>query len=78
VAHNINRHSIDKHTSLDLAKKWIDDAKFNGEWVVINFHTFSDDWKLEEDWTLADFTDLLEYIKEQQLNVLPLSKVIVK
>lgn len=73
---NINRHSIDKHTSLALTKKWIDDAKANGEWVILNFHTFSDDWAKEEDWSVADFTALLEYVKEQGVTVKPVSEVL--
>jgi peptidoglycan/xylan/chitin deacetylase (PgdA/CDA1 family) len=73
---NINRHSIDKHTPLSLAKKWVDDAKANGEWVIINFHTFSDDWSKEEDWSVADFTALLEYIKQQEIPVKPVSEAL--
>ena len=73
---NVNRHSIDKHTSLALAKKWVDDAKTNGEWVIINFHTFSDTWVNEEDWSVADVTALLDYIKELNVAVQPISAVL--
>jgi peptidoglycan/xylan/chitin deacetylase (PgdA/CDA1 family) len=73
---NINRHSIDKHTSLAAAKKWVDDAKANSEWLIINFHTFTDTWEKEEDWSMADFTALLEYINEQKVIVVPVSTVV--
>ena len=74
---NINRHSIDKHTSLKLAKTWVD-AAARGEWVIINFHTFSDTWEKEEDWSVADVDALLAYIKEQGIEVKPISKVLAK
>lgn len=73
---NINRHSIDKHTSLALAKTWIDNAIANKEWVIINFHTFSDTWEKEEDWTVADFTALLDYIKLTGIEVKTISEVL--
>lgn len=75
---SINRHSVDKHTSLALAKKWVDDAIENKEWLIINFHTFSDDWKNEEDWSLEDFTSILEYIQSKKVKVVPASYVLKK
>lgn len=75
---NVNRHSIDKHTSLALAKRWVDDAVVYGEWVIINFHSFSDDWAKEEDWTTEDFAALLTYIQEKHIAVLPISAVLAK
>lgn len=73
---SINRQSVDKHTSLALAKKWVDDAIANKEWLIINFHTFSDDWKNEEDWSLEDFTSLLEYIQSKNVKVMSASNVL--
>lgn len=73
IRKNINRQSIDKHTSLALAKSWVDAAK-NGEWVIINFHTFSDTWEKEEDWSIADFTSLIEYINSQNIPILTVSE----
>lgn len=73
---NVNRHSIDKHTSLALAKSWIDSAVENNEWVVINFHTFSDDWAKEEDWSIEDFTALLDYIQVKGIAVKSISSVL--
>lgn len=78
IPSNINRHSIDKHTSLKMAQKWVDDAKKNGEWVIINFHTFSDNWAKEEDWTEADLRSLIDYIKSQGMEVMPVSAVLKK
>lgn len=75
IRKNINRQSIDKHTSLALAKSWVDAAK-NGEWVIINFHTFSDTWEKEEDWSIADFTSLIEYINSQNIPILTVSEKI--
>ena len=76
VKTNINRHSIDKHTSLALAKKWIDDAMTNNEWVIINFHTFSDTWEKEEDWTIEDFKSLMEYVISSNIPVMTISEVL--
>lgn len=73
---NINRHSIDKHTSLALAKTWIDNAIANNEWVIINFHSFSANWEKEEDWTIEDFIALLEYIKLTGIEVKTISEVL--
>lgn len=72
---NINRHSIDKHTSLALAKTWVDAAK-RGEWVVINFHTFSDTWIREEDWSVADVEALLDYVIEQQVPIITTAEAV--
>lgn len=74
---NINRHSIDKHTSLALAKKWIDDAMTNNEWVIINFHTFSDTWEKEEDWSIEDFKRLMEYVVNSNIPVMTISEVLL-
>lgn len=73
---SINRHSIDKHTSLALAKKWVDDCVKYNEWTIINFHSFSNDWKNEEDWSEEDFTELLSYIKSKNVPIVPASVVI--
>ena len=59
------------------AKTWVD-AAVRGEWVIINFHTFSDTWEKEEDWSVADVDALLAYIKEQGIEVKPISKVLAK
>lgn len=72
---NINRHSIDKHTSLDAAKRWIDAAK-QGEWVIINFHTFSATWANEEDWSEEDFVSLIKYAQAQEVPIMTTSAAI--
>lgn len=68
VASNINRHSIDRHTSLQQVKDWIMAAN-DGEWVILNFHSFSDDWKLEEDWAIGDVRHVLEFVQTMNIPV---------
>lgn len=75
ISTSINRHSIDKHTSLKLAKQWVDAAK-RGEWVVVNFHTFSDTWEKEEDWSVADFEALIDYAIEQNIPIITTSEAV--
>lgn len=73
---NINRFSVDNVTRVSLAKKWVDAAKNGREWVIINFHTLSDAMDKPEDWSAEDLTELLQYIKLQNIPVVPVSQVI--
>lgn len=73
---SINRHSIDRHTRLKLAMSWVDSCIENNEWLIINFHTFSNDWSKEEDWSLDDLKSLIEYIQSKNVPILPISSVL--
>ena len=69
---SINRHSVDRWTTVDQVKSWIDAAIVNKEWVVINFHSFKDEPTADEDWSLSDVKLLLDYITEKSVEVRPI------
>ncbi len=73
----MNRYSVDKYTTLEQVKNWIDNTK-KGEWVIINFHTFSDNRVrvLNQDWTLTQFKEMLQYLRDNNVRVETISKVL--
>ena len=69
---NINRHSVDKWTTFDQVRTWVDAAVANNEWIIINFHSFKDEPTADEDWSLSDVKLLLDYLKAKSIEVRPI------
>lgn len=75
-SYDINRRSINKTTSVEQIKEWIDSSKQNYLWIVLNFHTFDVDSTKDINYLPKDFDEVCKYAKNSGVNVLPISEVI--
>lgn len=66
VPTSVNRHSLDRHTTLTMVQTWVDEASKQGEWVVLNFHTLARPTVTDEDWDTGDFEELLLFLHDAQ------------
>ena len=72
----INRKSVDKYTTVDMVKQWVDDAKKNNEYLILNFHTFSNTSTDDENVKPADFEAIVKYISNTQIEAKPVSNAV--
>ncbi len=76
--YNINRRSIDKYTTVDQIKQWIDIAKERKEWLIITFHTLDVNSITDENYSPAQFEEVCEYLKKSGIDVKPISDIVNK
>jgi hypothetical protein len=74
--YRINRMSIDRWTTLAQVKKWIDDAKSDHEYLVLNFHTFSATRNTDENISPEFFLEIIQYIDASQVLVQTVSEAV--
>jgi peptidoglycan/xylan/chitin deacetylase (PgdA/CDA1 family) len=72
----INRQSVDKWTTTTMIKGWIDAAKDNGEWCILNFHTLVSTLVDSQDFLTSDFTTIINYLDSEEITVLPISEAL--
>jgi len=72
---SVNRHSIDKWTTQEMVKNWIDQAEENGGVCILNFHKLVDTLVDGEDWLTSDFEDIIDYLVDNNINVQELSSI---
>ena len=75
---NINRRSVDKYTTVEQIKQWVRQAKENGEWLIITFHTLDVDNDADENYSPEQFEEVCMYLKNIGIDVKPISDVVNK
>jgi len=73
---SINRQSMDKWTTVAMIEDWIDNAKKNNEWCILNFHTLVATPSNSYDFSIADFGTIIDYIYSSGIHVKPVSSII--
>ena len=63
----INRKSVDIYTTVDQVKGWVDNAKKNNEYLVLNFHSFNKTSTDEDNVTPANFEEMIKYVADSQI-----------
>lgn len=76
--YSINRRSINKDTTVQQIKEWIERAKEQHLWIVLNFHTFIDDGTSDINYLPKDFEELCKYVIISGIDVTPVSQAIGK
>lgn len=76
VEQRINRHSMDRWTTVQMVQGWVDQAKANGEWLILNFHTFVETVVEDQDVLVSDFAAILDYLAAEGMEVLPVSEAL--
>ena len=72
----INRKSVDKYTKLEMVQQWVDDAKKNNEYLILNFHTFSNTSTDDENVKPADFEAIVKYVHDSQVETKTVSNAV--
>jgi peptidoglycan/xylan/chitin deacetylase (PgdA/CDA1 family) len=73
--YSLNRQSLDKWTTVAQAKEWIDAAKNDGEWCILNFHTLVNRPSNSYDYSISNFTKILNYLRSSGVEVRTVSDV---
>ncbi len=74
--YQIHRMGVQTKTTLAEMKSWIDMARNNKEWLILNFHLVtSGAADAELNWPAAYYEQMLSYIKQSGLPVVTLSDV---
>jgi hypothetical protein len=76
--YSINRRSINKDTTVRQIKEWIERAKEQHLWIVLNFHTFIDNGTSDINYLPKDFEELCKYVIISGIDVAPVSQAIGK
>lgn len=71
----VNRQSIDMWTTVQMVKDWIDSAKANNEWLILNFHTLVDTLVDGQDWKKLDFNTIVDYLASENIRVSGISEM---
>ena len=72
----INRKSVDKWTTLAMVQQWVDDAKQNNEYLILNFHEFSNTSTDDENVKPADFEAIVKYVHDSQVQTHTVSNAV--
>ncbi len=73
--HSLNRQSLDKWTTVAQVKEWIDSAKNDGEWCILNFHTLVSTPSNSYDYSISNFIGILNYLRSSGAEVRTVSDV---
>ncbi len=73
--YSLNRQSLDKWTTVAEVKEWIDSAKNDGEWCVLNFHTLVNTPVNSYDYSVSHFTKIMDYLRSSGIEVKTVSDV---
>jgi peptidoglycan/xylan/chitin deacetylase (PgdA/CDA1 family) len=73
--YSLNRQSLDKWTTVAQVKEWIDSAKNEGDWCILNFHTLVNTPSNSYDYSISNFTKILNYLRSSGVEVKTVSDV---
>jgi hypothetical protein len=76
--YSVNRRSTNRSTTVAQIKEWIDTAKQNHLWLILNFHTFKDNGTSDINYLPTDFEEICRYVVRSDMDVLPVSQAIGK
>lgn len=67
---------IQKNTSVDDVKSWIDDCVENDSWLILLFHNLVKDPIRYTEYDIEDFQNILDYINEKNVRVETMSAIL--
>jgi len=70
----MNTRSISVYTPVDTIKKWIDQAKEHGDWIILVFHRIDDAEVYDTDFSEASFREVIQYALDSAMPVMPMSE----
>lgn len=74
----INALTVSSSTSISQVLETVDQAKADGSWLILVWHDFTENPQLDIEYRMEDFEILLNYLKRNEVEVLPYGEALQK